>query len=78
MTLNLLRFFHRLLIDRQTLEPRRGFFFFFYYVTGLWVVFIVISMVMLALDLYNFPFFRDFVYQHVGEGLLTTIEKVLF
>jgi hypothetical protein len=78
MTLNLLRFLHRLLIDNRTLEPRRGFFFFFYYVTGLWVVFIVLSMVMLALDLYNFPFFRDFVYGQVGEGILTSIEKILF
>lgn len=78
MTFKLLRFFHHLFIDRKTLEPRRGFFFVFYYLTGTWVVFIVASMVMVGLDLYNFPLLRDFFSRHIGEGFLATLETMLF
>jgi hypothetical protein len=38
----------------------------------------VASMVMVGLDLYNFPFVRDLVYRHIGEGVLSTLESLLF
>jgi hypothetical protein len=78
VTLHIIRLLYRFLVDRSTLEPRRGVFFVFYYLSGLWVVFMVASMVMVGLDLYNFPFVRDLVYRHIGEGVLSTLESLLF
>jgi len=78
MTLGLIRFFYGIIVDRRTLEPRRGFFFIFYYLSGLWVVFIVASMVMVGLDLYNFPVIPDLLYRYLGENVLSGLEKMLF
>ncbi len=78
LTLHLLRFFYALLVDRKTLEPRKGFFFVFYYLTGLWVIFIVASIVMVGLDIYNFPIVRDLLYRHLGESVLSALETMLF
>jgi len=78
MTFKLIRFLYQLVVDQKTLEPRRGVFFLLYYATGAWVVFIVATMVLLCLDVYNFPLIRDVLYRNLGEGVLSTLEDMLF
>ncbi len=73
--LNLLYF---LAIDEETKEPRRGFFFVLYYVIGFFVTFLVMTMVLLCLEVYDFPWVREVLYHQLGENVLLTLESLLF
>jgi hypothetical protein len=78
MTAFLVRFFYALAIDKRTLEPRRVLFFLLYYVIGFFVAFIVLTMVLLCLEAYDYSFARNFIYRQLGEHLLSVIETLLF
>jgi hypothetical protein len=78
MTTFLLNFLYAVAIDRQTQEPRRVVFFLLYYVIGFFVAFIVLTMVLLCLEVYDFPFARNFIYRELGEHVLLGLESVLF
>jgi len=78
MTIFILRHLYAAVIDRRTLEPRRGLFFLFYYVIGFFVAFIVATMILLCLEVYEYPFARDFIYRQSGEKLLSAAEALLF
>jgi hypothetical protein len=78
MTTFLFNFVYALAIDRQTKEPRRVVFFLLYYVIGFFVTFIVLTMVLLCLEVYDFPFARNLIYRELGEHVLLGIESVLF
>lgn len=78
MTTYLLNFLYALAIDKSTQEPRRVVFFLLYYVIGFFVVFIVLTMVLLCLEVYDFPYARDLIYRQLGEHVLLGIESVLF
>jgi len=78
MTTFLFDFVYALAIDRQTKEPRRAVFFLLYYVIGFFVTFIVLTMVLLCLEVYDFPFARNLIYRELGEHVLLGIESVLF
>lgn len=78
MTTFLFNFLYAMAIDRRTQEPRRVVFFLLYYVIGFFVAFIVLTMVLLCLEVYDFPFARDFIYRELGEHVLLGIESVLF
>jgi len=78
MTTFLFNFLYAMAIDRRTQEPRRVVFFLLYYVIGFFVAFIVLTMVLLCLEVYDFPFARDFIYRQLGEHVLLGIESVLF
>jgi hypothetical protein len=78
MTTFLFDFVYALAIDRQTKEPRRVVFFLLYYVIGFFVTFIVLTMVLLCLEVYDFPFARNLIYRELGEHVLLGIESVLF
>ncbi|MBW8890142.1 MAG: hypothetical protein JF616_20500 [Fibrobacteres bacterium] len=74
MTTFLLNFMYAVAIDRQTQEPRRVVFFLLYYVIGFFVTFIVLTMVLLCLEVYDFPFARNFIYRELGEHVLLGLE----
>ena len=78
MTTFLFNFVYALAIDRQTKEPRRVVFFLLYYVIGFFVTFIVLTMVLLCLEVYDFPFARNLIYRELGEHVLLGIESELF
>jgi hypothetical protein len=78
MTTFLFRFIYAVAIDKRTLEPRRVLFFLLYYVIGFFVAFIVLTMVLLCLEAYDYSFARNFIYRQLGEPLLYAIEAVLF
>jgi hypothetical protein len=78
MTTFLVNFLYALAIDRKSQEPRRALFFLLYYVIGFFVTFIVITMVLLCLEVYDFPFARNLIYRELGEHVLVGIESVLF
>jgi multisubunit Na+/H+ antiporter MnhB subunit len=78
MTTFLLNFLYALAIDKKSQEPRRVVFFLLYYVIGFFVAFIVLTMVLLCLEVYDFPYARDLIYRELGEHVLVGIESVLF
>ena len=78
MTTFLCNFLYALAIDKKSLEPRRVVFFLLYYVIGFFVAFIVLTMVLLCLEVYDFPFARNLIYRELGEPVLVGIESVLF
>jgi hypothetical protein len=78
MTTFLLNFLYAVAIDKRTREPRRVLFFLLYYVIGFFVTFIVFTMVLLCLEVYDFPFARNLIYRQMGEHLLLAVEAVLF
>lgn len=78
MTTFLLNFIYALAIDKRTQEPRRVLFFLLYYVIGFFVAFIVFTMVLLCLEVYDFPFARNFIYRELGEPVLLALEALLF
>ena len=78
MTTVLLNFMYALAIDKRTQEPRRILFFLLYYVIGFFVAFIVSTMVLLCLEVYDFPFARNFIYRQLGEHVLLALEALLF
>ena len=78
MTTFLLNFLYAVAIDKATREPRRVVFFLLYYVIGFFVTFIVATMVLLCLEVYDFPYARDFIYRQLGEPILLAIEALLF
>ena len=78
MTTFLLNFLYAVGIDKSTREPRRVVFFLLYYVIGFFVTFIVTTMVLLCLEVYDFPFARNLIYRQIGEPVLLALEAVLF
>lgn len=78
MTTFLLNFLYKVAIDKRTQEPRRVLFFLLYYVIGFWVTFIVATMVLLCLEVYDFPFARNLIYRQLGEPVLYALEALLF
>lgn len=78
MTTFLFNFLYGVAIDPRTQEPRRAVFFLLYYVIGFFVAFIVLTMVLLCLEVYDFPFARNIIYRQLGEQVLVGIESVLF
>lgn len=78
MTTYLLNFLYAVTIDKRTREPRRVLFFLLYYVISFFVAFIVFTMVLLCLEVYDFPLARNFIYRQLGEPVLLAIEAVLF
>jgi hypothetical protein len=78
MTTFLLNFLYSIAIDKATREPRRIVFFLLYYVIGFFVTFIVATMVLLCLEVYDFPFARDLIYRQLGEPVMLGLEAVLF
>jgi hypothetical protein len=78
MTTFLLNFIYAIAIDKRTQEPRRVLFFLLYYVIGFFVTFIVFTMVLLCLEVYDFPYARNFIYSQLGEPLLLALEALLF
>jgi len=78
MTTFLLNFLYAVAVDKQTQEPRRAVFFLLYYVIGFFVAFIVLTMVLLCLEVYDFPFARNLIYRELGEHVLLGLESVLF
>lgn len=78
MTTYILNFLYAVAIDKTTQEPRRAVFFLLYYVIGFFVAFIVLTMILLCLEVYDFPFARDLIYRELGERLMLGLESVLF
>lgn len=78
MTTVLLNFIYLMAIDKRSREPRRILFFVLYYVIGFFVAFIVFTMVLLCLEIYQFPFARNFIYRQMGEHALLVLETLLF
>lgn len=78
MTTVLLNFMYSLAVDKRTQEPRRVLFFLLYYVIGFFAAFIVFTMVLLCMEVYNFPFARNFIYRQLGEHVLLAVEALLF
>lgn len=78
MTTTLIRFLYRHLIDTRTAEPRSVFFFLVYYLGGLWVSFIVLSMLVLSLDATQLPWVRDTLFAWMGEGALGRLAAFFF
>lgn len=78
MTTFLLNFLYAVTIDKRSMEPRRVVFFLLYYVIGFFVVFIVLTMVLLCLEVYDFPFARNLIYRQLGEPVLLALEALLF
>lgn len=74
----LLNSLYKVTIDKRTQEPRRVLFFLLYYVIGFFVTFIVFTMVLLCLEVYDFPFARNFIYRQLGEPVLLALEAILF
>jgi hypothetical protein len=78
MTLFLFKYLYAAAIDARTLEPRRILFYLLYYGIGFFVTFIVFTMILLCLEVYDFPFARDLIYRKIGENLLLALESLLF
>ncbi len=78
MTEKIIHFLYALAIQPRSQKPRALISFFLYYFTGLFVSLLVLSMVLLCLEVYNFPFTRNFIYQHLGEGILQGLENIFF
>ncbi len=78
MTTVVLNFIYSFAIDRSSREPKRILFFLLYYVIGFFVAFIVFTMVLLCLEIYQFPFARNFIYRQLGEHALLMLETLLF
>ena len=74
----LFNFLYRIALDRRTQEPRRVLFYILYYGIGTFVAFIVATMILLCLEVYDFPFLRNFIYRQLGEGVLLALEALLF
>ena len=77
-TTRLISFLYGLLVHPRSRKPRRGVFALLYYAIGGFVAFIVVSVVLLCLEAYNFPFARDFLYARLGTPVLTALESLLF
>lgn len=69
---------YRALINRRTLEPRRGIFALLYYGIGTFASLIVLAMILICMEAYNLNFSRDLLYRSLGEPLLSTMESLLF
>ncbi len=78
MTSVLLNFFYAIAVNKRSREPRQVLAFLLYYVIGFFVAFIVFTMVLLCLEVYNLPFARNFIYRQLGEPLLVGLEALLF
>ncbi len=77
-TFKLISLLYHAVINPRTLEPRRGVFALLYYGIGGFVSFIVAAMVLICLEAYNLNFVRDFLYRHLGDPVLYTLESLLF
>ena len=77
-TFKLISLMYRAAINPRTLEPRRGVFWVLYHGIGAFATLIVIAMVLICLEAYNLNFARDFLYRHLGESFLSTMESMLF
>jgi hypothetical protein len=71
-------FLYRLALDRRTHEPRPVLFVILYYGIGAFVAFIVATMILLCLEVYDLPFARNFIYRQLGENVLLALESLLF
>lgn len=78
LTYRLISFLYGLLVHPRSRTPRQGVFALLYYAIGGFVAFIVVSMVLLCLETYNFPFARDFLYARMGAPVLAVLESLLF
>ncbi len=78
LTFRFISTLYRALINRRTLEPRRGLFGLLYYGIGAFASFIVVAMVLICLEAYNLNFSRDLLYKSLGESFLSTMESLLF
>lgn len=74
----LFNFLYRVALDRRTQEPRPVLFFLLYYGIGAFVAFIVATMILLCLEVYDLPFARNFIYRQLGENVLLALESLLF
>lgn len=71
-------FLYRVALDRRTHEPRPVLFVLLYYGIGAFVAFIVATMILLCLEVYDLPFARNFIYRQLGENVLLALEALLF
>lgn len=71
-------FLYRVALDRRTHEPRPVLFVLLYYGIGAFVAFIVATMILLCLEVYDLPFARNFIYRQLGENVLQALEALLF
>jgi hypothetical protein len=71
-------FLYRIALDKRSLEPRSVLFFLLYYGIGAFVAFIVATMILLCLEVYDLPFARNFIYGQLGENVLMALESLLF
>jgi hypothetical protein len=74
----LFNFLYRIALDRRTHEPRPVLFVILYYGIGAFVAFIVATMILLCLEVYDLPFARNFIYRQLGENVLLALESLLF
>jgi hypothetical protein len=74
----LFNFLYRVALDRRTHEPRPVLFVLLYYGIGAFVAFIVATMILLCLEVYDLPFARNFIYRQLGENVLLALESLLF
>lgn len=74
----LFNFLYRFAMDRRTHEPRPILFVLLYYGIGAFVAFIVATMILLCLEVYDLPFARNFIYRQLGENVLQALESLLF
>lgn len=74
----LFNFLYRVALDKRTREPRPVLFFLIYYGVGAFVAFIVATMILLCLEVYDLPFARNFIYRQLGENVLLALEALLF
>lgn len=74
----LFNFLYRFALDRRTHEPRPILFVLLYYGIGAFVAFIVATMILLCLEVYDLPFARNFIYRQLGENVLQALESLLF
>lgn len=78
MTSVLFKFLYAAAINKRTLEPRPVLFFLLYYGIGFFVAFIVFTMILLCLEVYELTFARNFLYRQFGENVLLALEALLF
>jgi hypothetical protein len=71
-------FLYRIALDKRSLEPRSVLFYLLYYGIGTFVAFIVATMILLCLEVYDLPFARNFIYSRLGENVLMALESLLF
>ncbi len=74
----LFNFLYRIALDRRTHEPRPVLFVILYYGIGAFVAFLVATMILLCLEVYDLPFARNFIYRQLGENVLLALESLLF